>query len=236
MKRFAGFPAGKVRFTSIPDVFFSHVLPSIDDLGELKVTLHVFWKWSLKKGSLRAVSRSELHADPTLLGGLQRESGERDPVEHLDEALNRAVERGTLLRLARRLDGREETWFFVNSPLGRRMVEGVERGDLALPGERVPQAAVPAERPNIFTLYEQNIGLLTPLIAEELQEAERDYPAEWIEDAFREAIRNNARKWSYIRAILRSWESEGRDETHGRDPKEDGRRYIEGKYADYIQH
>ena len=44
---------------------------------------------------------------------------------------------------------------------------------------------VRAQRPSIFSLYEQNIGLLTPLLAEQLVEAERRYPAGWIEDAAR---------------------------------------------------
>src|SRR6185312_575231 len=68
------------------------------------------------------------------------------------------------------------------------------------------------ERPNIFVLYEQNIGLLSPLIADELKDAADQYPAEWIEAAFREAVQHNKRKWSYIRAILRRWETEGRQQ------------------------
>jgi DnaD/phage-associated family protein len=69
---------------------------------------------------------------------------------------------------------------------------------------------VQIERPNIFVLYEQNIGLLSPLLADELKDAADQYPAEWIEAAFREAVQHNKRKWSYIRAILRRWETEGR--------------------------
>jgi len=72
------------------------------------------------------------------------------------------------------------------------------------------QVQVQVERPNIFTLYEQNIGLLAPLIADELKDAADHYPAEWIEAAFREAVQHNKRKWSYIHAILRRWETEGR--------------------------
>jgi len=69
---------------------------------------------------------------------------------------------------------------------------------------------VQVERPNIFVLYEQNIGLLSPLIADQLKDAADQYPAEWIEAAFREAVQHNTRKWSYISAILRRWETEGR--------------------------
>src|SRR5437763_11950136 len=69
---------------------------------------------------------------------------------------------------------------------------------------------VQVERPNIFVLYEQNIGLLSPLIADQLRDAAEQYPPEWIEAAFREAVQHNKRKWNYISAILRRWETEGR--------------------------
>jgi DnaD/phage-associated family protein len=66
-----------------------------------------------------------------------------------------------------------------------------------------------SERPAIFLLYEQAIGPLTGLISEELQEAEREYPQDWIEDAFRETARQNKHNWKYTQAILKSWKSNG---------------------------
>ena len=54
--------------------------------------------------------------------------------------------------------------------------------------------------------------MLPPLLAEELREAERTYPYDWIEEAFRLAIRQNKRRWSYIRAILERWQSDGKGE------------------------
>ena len=49
------------------------------------------------------------------------------------------------------------------------------------------------ERPNIFTLYEQNIGLLTPLIADQLRDMEKSYPPDWIDEAFTIAVGRNKR-------------------------------------------
>ena len=63
---------------------------------------------------------------------------------------------------------------------------------------------------NIFSLYEDNIGVLSPLIVDELKEAEQAYPQGWIEDAFREAVTRNKRSWRYVAKILESWEREGR--------------------------
>jgi DnaD/phage-associated family protein len=236
MKVFNGFPAGKVRFTPLPNLFFSELLPAIDDLAELKVTLHIFWLLHQKKGYPRYVSRRELEADGVLLGGL-RGTGQK-PEERLGQALERAVARGTLLHVTAYQGDERDDWYFMNTDLGRRTVDKIRRGELELEAVVTPsEVRLEVERPNIFVLYEQNIGLLTPLIAEELRDAEKTYPADWIEEAFRIAVEHNARRWRYVHSILERWAAEGKDsEKAGRGPEEDRRRYIEGKYAEYIEH
>jgi len=229
---FSGFPAGKVRYTSLPNLFFSELLPLIDDLAELKVTLHAFWLIRSKKGSVRYVSFQELLGDGTLMRGLEGLASL--PEEALREGLERAVARGTLLHVVTAGDRRGH-WYFANSAQGRRAVEKVQLGEagLAQRGTLV-EPAVHVERPNIFCLYEQSIGLLQPIIAEELQDAESTYPQKWIEDAFRIAVENNVRKWKYVRRILERWAVEGKDHDKGRGP---GRPwYSEEEYEKYIKH
>ena len=53
MPRFAGFPSGKVRTTPIPAPFFTELLPQIDHLGELKVTLYALWFLDRQEGQIR---------------------------------------------------------------------------------------------------------------------------------------------------------------------------------------
>jgi DnaD/phage-associated family protein len=236
MKGFSGFPAGKVKFTSIPNLFFSELLPAIDDLAELKVTLHILWLLSQKKGYPRYVSSQELSGDGVLLGGL-KSLGE-GPRESLREGLERAVARGTLLHVAVEQNGKRDDLYLMNTDQGRQAVEKIRRGQLEL-GLTVLSAEPPVEveRPNIFILYEQNIGLLQPLIAEQLKDAEQTYPAEWIEEAFRIAVEQNKRSWAYVRTILERWATEGKDDDKGkRDSRKDRYRYIEGKYSKYIKH
>jgi DnaD/phage-associated family protein len=48
------------------------------------------------------------------------------------------------------------------------------------------------------------------MIASQLEDAADHYPADWIEAAFSEAVQRNKRNWKYISAILRNWETEGR--------------------------
>jgi len=65
---------------------------------------------------------------------------------------------------------------------------------------------------NIFALYEDNIGTISPMLAEELKLAEKEYNHAWIEEAFQIAVNQNKRSWGYISAILRRWSTEGRDD------------------------
>jgi len=133
--------------------------------------------------------------------------------ETLRQTLDLAVEHGTLL----------------HSTLN---INGVLEDVYALTADSRQSPAI-----NIFTLYEQNIGMITPLIAEELKEAEKLYPPQWIEEAFKEAVTLNKRIWRYIARILERWASEGKDSgEYKRDIKKDGPdKYIKGKYGHLVK-
>lgn len=242
---FTGFPAGKNPYVPVPEVFFTQIVPAIEDSAELKVMLHLFWLMAQKKGNPRCVSDRELLADQTLLQGLKRRGDPRPSEERLRQGLEQAVARGTLLRIHLKLlsEGKEAaevvSWYFFNTAKNRKVVAELQGGEvipvrlLQEEDERIQQESVTAvvageyptskgydaqniqvevERPNIFVLYEQNIGLLSPLVAEELKDAAERYPADWIEAAFREAVQLNKRNWRYINAILKRWETEGRQQ------------------------
>lgn len=230
MKGFSGFPAGKLPLTQVPNQFFSELLPEIDHLGELKVTLYAFWRLPRSAGDFPYLTRSELLADELLMQGMQ--SPGLEPAEALDEALERAVSRSSLLRASLELGDGQEQLFFLNGPRGRAAIEAIQQGEWRPSGE--PQAPVElrTERPNIFNLYEQNIGPLTPMIAESLCEAERSFPEQWIEEAIRIAVENNVRKWRYVEAILDDWMASGKRQFQG-DTERARRRYRQGEFADF---
>lgn len=62
----------------------------------------------------------------------------------------------------------------------------------------------PPPRPNIFRIYESEIGPLTPLIGDELESAVQDFTEAWVKDAIHEAVTHGARSWAYCRAILQA--------------------------------
>lgn len=64
----------------------------------------------------------------------------------------------------------------------------------------------------ISRAYESEIGMLTPMIADELREASTTYPVQWIMDAIRESATQNKRGWKYVLAILTRWKAQGNQE------------------------
>jgi DnaD/phage-associated family protein len=215
-------------------------------------------------GVPRMVSLDEMEGDTGLRAGLSPVKGPRPWVEALREGLELAVARGTLLQMWVREepnelnDGRAEAWFMLNTRDNRAWLEALGKGKIDV--TTTPLAAtnghnehgngngngqskiqnlkskinIVVERPTIFALYEQNIGLLTPLLAEKLQDAEGRYPLEWIEAAFEEAVSNNKRNWRYIERILERWAVEGMNSGKDRGPAErslDPDKYTKGKYA-----
>jgi DNA replication protein len=237
MKQFNGFPA-KSKYTPIPNIFFNSVLPEISDIGELKVTLHLWEMLYPKRGYPKYVSRSELLNDVSLLKTL-RGLG-KEPEIILQTAIELAVERGTVLRVALKKGDADEDIYLLNTETDRQAADKIRKGELILTGMEARQtpANLPEEPPDVFRLYEDNIGMLTPMVADELREAEKLYPADWIRDAFKEAVINNKRNWRYIARILERWTTEGKsDGTHRRYLKEDNDpdKYIKGKYGHIVR-
>lgn len=241
---FVGFPDVKLRPIKVPDLFFTELAPQIDNLAEMKLTLHCFWLLNEQSQEHRFLRGEDLRQDEGLLDSLASGGDLRSAQAVLKDALERAVARNTLLRLEIETGDEKspelEDWYFLNTVKGRQTIAMIRQGRLdeirsALPDE----ARLRVNRPNIFVIYEQNIGALTPLIADQLQDMERSYAPEWVHDAFEIAVSRNKRNLRYIQNILRRWETEGRDgdryESSGRDSESDRRKtYIPDEYSDII--
>jgi len=234
MTEFKGFPV-KMTFTPIPNLVFSSLLPKITDILELKVLLHVFEIIYPKKGSLKFASFNEMLGYAGLINDLQGQDGVA-----LKKYLTALTEKSAVISLAVEANGTADQIYLLNTEANRLAAEKILRGEMPLPGFRAerPVPAAEAQPSDIFTLYEQNIGILTPLIADELREAGRQYPEEWIKDAIKEAVALNKRSWRYISRILERWSTEGRDDgTYRGNLKKntDPDKYIKGRYGHMVQ-
>ena len=250
---FVGFADVKMKAVVIPDLFFTDLLPQIDDLAELKLTLHCFWLLNEQSSEFRYLRGEDLRQDARLLQSLAVDNDLHDPLSVLNTTLQRAVARNTLLRLEiespapaddGQVDGEPgkllvEDWYFMNTAKGRQTIALVRQGKLHELQSAIPEEArLRIERPNIFILYEQNVGLMTPLIAEQLRDLEKSYPPAWIDEAFEIAVSRNKRSLRYIQTILKRWETEGKDEKNeivGRDARSQARRRdLPDEFADVI--
>jgi DnaD/phage-associated family protein len=211
---FKGFTDSET-FTQIPDSFFRQLLNEIAEADELKVTLYALWRFEHMESRVRFL----------------REQDFAEIVPDPGPALEKAVQRGSLLRVQKKA-----AFYFLNSPRGRAAAEAFAKGQRDVPAGAA-RSNPPPERPNIFKLYEENIGPLTPMLADALKDAEQTYPPEWVVEALEIAVKNNKRNLKYVEAILKHWKVEGHaKKQNGRDAQEDGRRYVEGEYADFIEH
>jgi DnaD/phage-associated family protein len=237
--QFAGFSPG-TRYTPVPDPLLGPLLEQIQDLAELKVTLRGLWLLHRKRGFPRALSLAELLNDSVLLRGLSVPDG--DPREEVRRGLRLAVARKTLLLHQPAPGSPERQLYLLNTDSDRRALARMlqdgghpARDDLLLaevPMETSAEAKPfnsAQDRPNIFALYEENVGMLSPIMAEKLKEAEDEYPWPWIGEAFTIAVTHNKRSWHYISGILRRWAAEGKDHGEpGRHSKGDDRqKYLQ---------
>ncbi len=201
---FEGFRTG-ARATAIPSQFFTDVLPQIESVEELRVTLYALYAIT-RPGTAPVMRVSAIAAEEPMARAFAHHGG----AGAVRAAIEGAVGRGVLCSLGLE-DG--DLLVVVNTEAGRRLLDRIASGAEAAPGGGVVRRREPAAIPSRpAQVYEQEIGLLTPAVTAAMAEAEAKYPAAWIVAAIRLAAVRNARSWRYAEAILRRWETEGRDD------------------------
>lgn len=230
MPDFKGFTDKSNKNIQLPPELISDVLPNLSDLDEIKVILIFFWYLQNRDQNTGYVTVEELLLEPLVKTTFAAD-------DHLDaQKLRGAIDKAVMdnVILSGQKDGFEI--LFVNSARGAALLKGLQTGEWQAGVDGAISLPLAEARPNIFSLYEQNIGLLTPLMADTLIDAEKSYPMEWIEDAMKIAVERNARNWRFIDAILRTWKEKGRDEKNQRTAAEGRKRDSEGEFSDFILH
>jgi DnaD/phage-associated family protein len=234
MKQFTGF-LPRIQYTPIPNPFLSQVMPRLTKINELKVILGLIALLYAKKGFPKFVSYTELSNDSLLRSNIKQN---RNFESELKKCLDSAVKNRVFIEIIVTDNDKSQSIYLLNAESERQAVEKIKSGEIKLMGISFEaEVAYPlSNQSDIFSLYEDNIGLLTPLIAEELKEAERLYPESWIEAAIKEAVTLNKHNWRYIARILENWANEGRIHgATGRYIKEDPNKYIKGKYGHIVK-
>ncbi|HEY4492917.1 MAG TPA: DnaD domain protein, partial [Acidobacteriota bacterium] len=213
MTTFKGF-IDKDDFTPIPNAFYQHLLGKIEDLDELKITIYALWRIQNLEGEEHSLDQTDFSKEGLGL-----------TFEEISSGLEKAVQRGTLLSAG----NQEQVRYFLNTPRGRAEAQAFAQGGKGSTVTAIPAASL--LRPNIYKLYEENIGPITPLLADTLKDAEDEFDPEWIAEAVLIAVERNKRNWKYVEAILKRWKDEGRGkEQNRRDDSESRQRDVEEKF------
>ena len=199
----------------VPRSLITDILPAMTDLNELQVVLAML-RLVLEAGDVSApFEESTFVRDRTLRDALRVVGSGNSADYRIATGLDLAVGRGVLLRFRTIEDQHERVWYTIATPEAKSAIDRMLQGESLPPrslweGDSAPR--IEPERPTVFRLYEQNIGLLSPIIADQLVRAMERYPREWIEDAIGEAVAYNRRNWRYIQRILQNWATTGRSE------------------------
>ena len=199
----------------VPRSLITDILPAMTDLNELHVVLAML-RLVLEAGDVSApFEESTFVRDRTLRDALRVVGSGNSADYRIATGLDLAVGRGVLLRFRTIEDQHELVWYTIATPEAKSAIDRMLQGESLPPrslweGDSAPR--IEPERPTVFRLYEQNIGLLSPIIADQLVRAMERYPREWIEDAIGEAVAYNRRNWRYIQRILQNWATTGRSE------------------------
>jgi len=211
--------------SSIPAQILARLIRDVWNPLDVKIVLGV----ATLGGTREPVAEEHLLADATLNHGARADGSDRPVGERLNEALERVVARGMVLRL---VDEANVHWLLLGTDENQHLARVPER---VHPEQSTPwKGTLVLERPTIFGIYEQNVGLVTPIIADRLVDALERYPEEWVESAIAEAVSYNRRNWRYIERILENWATEGRNDEADRGSAQrdlNREKHLRGKYS-----
>lgn len=192
----------------LPEALLLRALNACSDLGELQAVVLV----GLLTGSGKPIAESAYISHPTVEDTFAIVGAPVSGDEQAAEALERAVAHGLLIRFLTEDETGSRAWVLLNTTENARYIARLAQPGKILPEEFWISDAPPRiviDRPSAFRLYEQNIGPLTPLVADQLIKALEIYPAQWVESAIGEAVSYNRRSWRYISRILENWLADG---------------------------
>lgn len=186
--------------TRVPNAVLGRVLSTIDDADEIKLILRAIWLLEHQRGYPRYITRNDLRRDRILSVTIPDQSD-------FDQILKSAIERGVFVEASIN----NNTCLMLNTESARRASIEVSplTGSLNEDNNGWETPAASTRSDDAFRTYEENIGILSPMIRQSILAALEDFTDEDITHAVRIAVENESRSWSFVAGVLRRWARDG---------------------------
>ena len=186
--------------TRIPNAVLGRVLASIDDADEIKLILRAIWLLEHERGYPRYITRDDLQRDRVLSVAIADQSD-------FDRILKSAIELGVFVEVS---INNNICLMFNTESARRATIEVAPLADILNKYDNSwDTPAVSTTTTDAFRAYEENIGLLSPMIRQSILAALEDFTDEDISRAVRIAVENESRSWSFVAGVLRRWARDG---------------------------
>ena len=191
-----------------PVQLFTEILPRLHNESQLRATLYTWYAIMSKGSGQRYVYLSQLLTDPVLLSWFTHLGGKNG----IQRGLDQSCREGIFLQLQ---IGEDDKILAPNDESGARLITDMKSESVTHHNQsRDSSPETNYERTvvsNVVEKYENEIGMLTPVIADMIAIGEQMYPTTWIREALDIAAQSNARSWKYVAAILARWKNEGKN-------------------------
>lgn len=214
--------------TRVPNAVLGRVLTNINDADEIKLILRAIWLFEHQRGYPRYITHDDLRRDRVLSVVIPDQSD-------FDRILKSAVERGVFVEVSIN----DNICLMFNTESARRASIEVSptANDLNTDNNGWETPAASTGSADAFRAYEENIGILSPMIRQSILAALEDFTDEDITRAVRIAVENESRSWSFVAGVLRRWARDGipHERTDGTARREsDERDFSEDQLNRYI--
>ncbi len=216
--------------TRVPNAVLGRVLTSIDDADVIKLVLRAVWLLERQRGYPRYIAVEELQRDRVLSNVFVNTVAQ-------ERALDTVIEYGVLAKVVINgnvclmLNTESAQRAAMDGPIASAVLGTTNADD---DWDAPPASSMPSDA---FRAYEDNIGLLSPMIRESILAALEDFTDDDITRAIRIAVENESRSWSFVAGVLRRWSREGipDERTDGKTGGADDRRVPEAELRKYLE-
>ena len=222
--------------TRIPNAVLSRALTTIEDADEIKLVLRALWLLEHQRGYPRYITHDDLRRDRVLSVAIADQAD-------FDRILKSAIERGIFIQVSINnniclmFNTESARRAMINVPTTNPTIDNILNKD----NNSWDTPAANAGTADAFRAYEENIGILSPMIRQSILAALEDFTDEDITHAVRIAVENESRSWSYVSGILRRWTNEGipseqrSEQLQGRPDERDVSEVQLNRYIEYLR-